>query len=263
MRQCRRCGIGFTWPSPHGTPAAPTDLRIDGILGRFADALLRAELRPVFETTPKGGRVLDVGAGSGARARLIARAGRVVTAVEPDAAEAELARRRLRGIADVRECRIEELPDSESGYDGAVLSHVVEHLADPDATLAAIRTRLRPGGRIVVFVPNAAGAEARVFKGRWHGWEPSRHRWHFTEATLARALMDAGYADVNVRARGGWRYPATLALSIAPRLDPQTPGAPHHLVGRAFVTALVPVAALERVMRLGPQLVAEGRVPNR
>lgn len=228
----------------------------------MADALTRAELGPVFEVVGPGGTVLDIGTGSGNRALVLARAGYRVTAVEPDAAEAALARRQLGGWVDVRECAIEALPASEAGYDGAVLSHVLEHLADPDATLRATRQRLRLGGALVVFAPNAESWEARLFRGRWHGWEPSRHRWHYTAATLTRVLVDAGYADIDVRARGGWRYPASLAFSTAPRLDPQTPGAPHHFVGRALALVLAPIAGLAVLSGHGPQLVAVARRPG-
>lgn len=261
VRRCRGCGIGFTWPVVDAAEAAPTLLPGGGILRRAADALTRGELGPVFDAVVPGGAVLDVGAGSGNRALILARAGYRVTAVEPDATEAAHARRQLAGRGTVRECGIEELPAGDIGYDGAVLSHVLEHLGDPDATLAATRERLRGGGVVVAFVPNVASAEARLFGGRWHGWEPSRHRWHYSSTTLAHALNDAGYTDVDVQARGGWRYPATLAFSAAPRLDPQTPGAPPHLAGRALTLALAPLAALEVLTGHGPQLVATARAP--
>lgn len=215
----------------------------------------------MLDAVRPGGGVLDIGAGSGNRALVLVRAGFRVTAVEPDAAEAALARRQLEGRADVHECAIEALPAGGTGYDGAVLSHVLEHLGDPDATLRATRERLRAGGALVVFVPNAASGEARMFRGRWHGWEPSRHRWHYSAATLTRVLAAAGYVDIDVRPRGGWRYPATLSFSVVPRLDPQTQGAPHHLAGRALTLALAPVAAIAVLMGRGPQLVAIARRP--
>ncbi len=232
------------------------------MLRSAADALTRAELRPVVTTVSPGGSVLDIGAGSGNRALLLARTGYRVMVVEPDPAEAAAARRQLAGWGDVRECGIEALPVSDTDYDAAVLSHVLEHLTDPDASLRAIRERLGVGGALVVFVPNAESGEARLFGGRWHGWEPSRHRWHYSAATLRRVLADAGYADIEVRARGGWRYPATLSFSVVPRCDPQKPGAPHHLVGRTLTLALAPLAALEVLTGYGPQLVAIARRPD-
>ncbi len=216
----------------------------------------------MFDAVARGGAVLDIGAGSGNRALLLARAGYRVTAVEPDAVEAGHARRQLAGHGSVRECTIEDLPPGDTGYDGAVLSHVLEHLENPDAMLRATRQRLRPGGAVVVFVPNAAGIEARMFRGRWHGWEPARHRWHYSLAPLARALADAGYADADVRVRGGWRYPSTLAFSAVPSMDPQIADSRRHLAGRALALSLVPLSALETALGRGPQLVAIARRPT-
>ncbi len=259
VRRCLDCGVGFTWPVVDAAEAAPTLLPEGGILRRAADALTQAELGPVFDAVAREGTVLDIGAGSGNRALILARAGYRVTAVEPDATEAAHARRQLKGRGTVRECMIEELQAGDTGYDGAVLSHVLEHLADPEATLRATRERLRVGGTLVVFVPNAESASARIFRGRWHGWEPARHRWHYTTTSLVKVLADAGYSQIDVRARGGWRYPATLSFSAVPWLDPQAPGAPHHLAGRVLTLALAPVAALEVRSGYGPQLIAVAR----
>ena len=223
--------------------------------------ITRWELRPVVDAVAAEEAVLDIGAGSGNRALILARAGYRVTAVEPDAAEAAEARRQLAGRAVVRECAIEALAGDDAGYGGAVLSHVLEHLGDPDATLRETKQRLRAGGALIIFVPNAASAEARLFGGRWHGWEPARHRWHYTAATLTKVLADAGYIDIDVRARGGWRYPATLAFSLAPGLDPQLTGGLKGLLGRVLTAALAPGALLEVLTGHGPQLVAIARRP--
>ena len=260
IQRCLRCGVGFAAEPISQTAAAPTALPATGLLRRAADAILTAEFRAVIDVTPPGGSILDVGAGSGNRALLLARAGHIVSAVEPDAREAEEARRQLGMQATVHQCPIEDLPATEGpGYDTAVMSHVLEHLVDADAALRATRTRLRIGGTLVVMVPNAGGIEARAFRGRWHGWEPTRHRWHYTAPTLRHVLAGSGYEQIEVRVAGGWRYPATLAFSIAPGLDPQIARPGVGRVGRAITMALAPLAVLEVMAGAGPQLVATAR----
>ena len=260
IHRCLRCGVGFAAGPVIPIDAAPTGLPATGPLRRVADAMLTAELRTVLDVTPPGGSIIDIGAGSGNRALLLARAGHVVTAVEPDADEAEAARRQLGAAAIVHQCAIEDLPPTGGpGYDTAVMSHVLEHLVDADAALRVTRTRLRIGGTLVVMVPNAGGAEARTFRGRWHGWEPARHRWHYTAPTLTQVLSECGYEQIDVRVSGGWRYPTTLAYSIAPGRDRQLHRTGAGLIGRAIAISLAPLAMLEVVAGVGPQLVATAR----
>jgi SAM-dependent methyltransferase len=180
-----------------------------------------------------------------------------VTALEPDPAAATAARAQL-GTASVYEAALSELPPDLAGFDAILASHVLEHLDDPDAALRDLRMRLRPRGVLVVMVPNAGSAEARVFRGRWHGWEPSRHHWHFTAAVLGDALRGAGFAPISVRPEGGWRYPATLLFSLAPRLDPQVSTTPR-FVAAALAAFVAPLAAVAAATGRGPQLVAIAR----
>jgi len=254
------CGIGFA-DADDGAPAATTELPAGGFARRVADAILWGELRPVRSAIAPGARILDIGGGGGNRGLVLAEHGYRVEVVEPDPDEAAHARSQLAGRATVHESTVEDLPGDVGGYDAALFSHVVEHLPDPEAALAATRLRLRPGGHIIVMVPNAGGLEARLFRGRWHGWEPSRHRWHFRRAVLADVMRAAGFEDVGVRATGGWRYPSTLTFSIAPGIDPQI--SPQWAsAGRATSVLLVPLARLIAATGQGAQLVAVGRAPG-
>lgn len=262
IRRCTGCGIGFTSPPPGDAPAAPTRLPEGGPLRTYADHIIRRELTPLTSAVAPDATVLDIGAGGGDRALVLARAGYRVTAVEPDPGEAARARDQLDGSAELLTTTVQDLPADANRYDIALLSHVLEHLPDPDEALALIRERLRPGGAIIIMVPNAGGLQVRIFGGRWHQWEPSRHRWHLTRDVLAEMLARAGYRHIAIHASGGWRYPASLAYSIAPRLDPQAPGSPPAVAGRLLALALVPLALAEVATGRGSQLVATARAPG-
>jgi len=261
VRRCRSaaCGVGFTYPPPDGVGAAPTALPLEGAARGVALRLLAGELRPLRSAVPPPAELLDVGAGGGLRTLAARRLGYRATALEPDAIEAGRARALL-GAEGVIEAPLEAAPTP--GLADAVLAwHVLEHVEELDAAVGAMRERLRPGGAVVVAVPNPEGAEARALGDRWHGWEPARHRWHLGAGALGAVLRDGGLAEVRVAARGGWRYPASLAFSLAPGLDPQVHPR-RAAAGRLAVAVAVPPALAARALGLGPQLVAVAREPG-
>lgn len=55
-------------------------------------------------------------------------------------------------------------------FDLVVSFQVIEHLYNPDAMLANIRTHLKPGGIFLVTTPNLSGLGARWMKEGWHGF---------------------------------------------------------------------------------------------
>ncbi|MSO44223.1 MAG: class I SAM-dependent methyltransferase [Thermoleophilia bacterium] len=258
------CGVGFTWPSPSASSAAPTlgasgegeDRLVEWVINTSV-AALASRLRP-------GALVVDVGAGSGLRARALAGRGFEVIAIEPDVVEVTRARAVLSGTdVPVAVAPVEAIGDvlGSRMADAVVMWHVIEHVGNPDLALDRVHDALRPGGLVSIAVPNRRSAEAAVFGERWHGWEPSRHVWHFDERSLRIVLGAAGFSVAEIGTKGGWGYPSGLAYSLAPGLDPQvTPSRGRW--GRALTAAMIPVALGARAVGRGSQLVTIGRRPG-
>jgi SAM-dependent methyltransferase len=98
-------------------------------------------------------RILEVGCGTGSNLELLQRYGRV-DAIEPDDPARALATARS-GVA----VKGGLLPDGvhleDGAYDLIVLLDVLEHIPDDRGTLAALRSKLAPGGKLMVTVPAA------------------------------------------------------------------------------------------------------------
>ena len=98
--------------------------------------------------------------------------------------------------------------------------HVLEHLPDPRAYLAAARTLLAPEGRLIVQVPNAACWQFRLLRGAWTGVDVPRHLFDFRARDLEKLLASCGFQVLRRKYFSLRDNPAGLASSLAPRLDP-------------------------------------------
>ncbi len=187
-----------------------------------------------------GSSLLDVGCGTGEVLAAAASRGWDVTGVEPERAGAEIARRR--GL-DVRIALLEEADLPVRAFDVVGAFHVLEHLPDSPAFLGTLARHVRPGGFVVVEVPNWASVQRRRVHADWWGLRPGEHLVHFTPATLASTFRRAGIEPVAVRSPS-WLGP------------PQT-----------FEQALHDLGRYGRIRRLIPALssgrVGEGHRPTR
>jgi SAM-dependent methyltransferase len=86
----------------------------------------------------------------------------------------------------------------ESSFDLALMNHVIEHVHDPLATMKEVHRILRPGGRLVVTVPNAESWGHLYFGRHWHGLEPPRHLWIFNSRNLNVIAGRAGFRHAKV-----------------------------------------------------------------
>ncbi|NLE22108.1 MAG: class I SAM-dependent methyltransferase, partial [Actinobacteria bacterium] len=169
---------------------------------------------------PRGLRVLDLGCGGGHNGEMLKKAGaREVVGIERDPAAAAEARRRLDRVI---ECDLAELDPGELGeqpFDAILASDVLEHLYDPEAALARAVTTLRPGGAVVLSLPNVSNVYVfamllgKTWPRRASGIFDRTHvRW-FAKRDMARLLQDAGLEVLRVEPYFT-RYAAIRAASL-------------------------------------------------
>lgn len=87
------------------------------------------------------------------------------------------------------------VPDRSIGL--AVMVHVLDHLLDPVAMLAAIRTKLRPGGMLMIVTHNEKSSLRGILGARWPAF-CLQHPQLFNSDTMQRMLARAGYAGAAV-----------------------------------------------------------------
>ncbi len=113
-----------------------------------------AELLHAGTRYPDGSSVLEAGCGVGAQTLTLARnsPGARFTSIDLSAASLDAARARVRAAAvenvTFRQADVFDLPFPPESFDHVFVCFVLEHLARPGDALAALRSRLRPGGTL-------------------------------------------------------------------------------------------------------------------
>lgn len=138
-----------------------------------------------------GSRILDVGCGSGFFLRALGGDSWDRFGVEIGGAAATAANRAL-GEGRVFTGTLLEAGLAGANFDVVTFWSSLEHMNEPRANLREARRILKPGGTLIVQVPNAASYQAHMFGGDWFALDAPRHRYHFTIETLGKLLLETG-----------------------------------------------------------------------
>ena len=214
--------------------------------------LIAREIKP-----PKDANILEIGCGTGHNFPVLTRFGRV-DALEIDDSARAIASERLG--REIGTARLPELPGvAEAHYDLIALLDVLEHIEGDLAALTSIRTKLRPGGRILVTVP--------ANEWMWSAHDTVHHHYRrYNRTTLGKVVADAGLRIQMMSHFNSLLFPLAAAVRIAGKAtgreeaDDAQPSAPlnalfkgvfgleRHLVGRVplpFGISLVAVLAAD------------------
>jgi SAM-dependent methyltransferase len=150
------------------------------------------------------GRVLDVGCGTGGNLVTLQQQGWDVHGIEMSGTAVALARER---VGDrIHHGTLETAPYADESFDVIFMSHSLEHMFSPVATLERLRGLLRPAGMLVIAVPNVGSLEAKLFGKWWVPWDPPRHLYHFEKETLRKVLERAKFKVSQMRTAVGTMF---------------------------------------------------------
>ena len=233
VARCIACGTGVTLGDPPAPDAYESGTyaehrpRAHRSIRLVQRALAREPVRMLRRAgVGPGSRVLDAGAGSGRLVTAMRASGYDAIGIEPSA------RSRQRAVArgaPVMDSTIETFQDT--GFDAVLLWHVLEHVETPSVALECVRTWLRPGGVVLIGVPNIASWQARIAGSSWLHLDVPRHRTHFTPAGLSFLLHDVGFSPNEVSHLVWEHNPGAMWMAWLSAVG-GTPGFPFHLLKR-------------------------------
>lgn len=206
LHECRDCRCRFLSPHPtkqqleaayddsyYGHRESKFSGRIERVLDRFRSH--RAGMVRRYVRAPAN--VLDIGCGNGRFLQELIDRGYTGHGIELPSRSGERAAR-IPGL----QLKTSPLREDDFGvefFDAVTLWHVLEHLPQPRETLQIIAKILKPGGYLMISLPNIDSLQSRLFRGRWLHLDPPRHLFFLGERDLARSLQSLGFEVVATR----------------------------------------------------------------
>lgn len=268
LARCQDCGTAVTLePAPPASHEAgayrPGRPRLYGAARPLLELFDRRRLAFLRGHAPAPGRLLDAGAGRGRFVMSARRAGYDAFGLEPTSRGADAAAEL--GVP-VLHTSIETAEIETGSLDAITLWHVLEHLDDPGPALDRLRSWLRPGGALLLGVPNLGSLQARVCPAGWYQLDVPRHRVHYTVAGLHRLLRAHGLNPARTHHVLLEHNPYGMWQSLVNRFTRQ-PSYLYNLLKRnapaaspdlAISLAALPLAPLAALAELGAGLAHRG-----
>jgi SAM-dependent methyltransferase len=137
------------------------------------------------------GRILDVGCGPGKLLKTFREQGWDTYGVDFSPVAVDYARRQHN--LNVALGELSSAGYKDNFFDVVMFNHCLEHIFHPVETLREVHRILKPGGLLMICIPNAGGVEARLFGKWWIQWDVPRHLYHFTKTTMGHLLQQTGF----------------------------------------------------------------------
>jgi len=225
-RICENCGLVFL-----ATPPSQNDLREyyaeysainqpehSAVGPDFEELLLsiaRQRLDFIKDHIKDGAKILDIGCGIGATLKVIrddsGAKGLTLTGINPEERFSLFGEKKY-GL-NIFRGMFEDFDLAGGPFDFVILDNVLEHFADPCATLRHVHSALADGGRLFVATNNVHTPHGFL----WQNFFPD-HIVTFSEDTLKAALESAGYVITRKDIAGhmtyeGYHYPYQMVIA--------------------------------------------------
>lgn len=218
VRECASCGFGLLVNSKGRGDYWTGEVEEDCASAFWAGdkKMYYARALKLLKGLAPGRRLLDFGGGIGTFAAVAEIDGWDAVVYEPSRTAASVARKHLgdaRVFGDLDEI-------SDASFDVIALWCVIAHTTDPVALIAAVKSKLKPGGVVWITTPNYSFqkpyAVIRRLSGKPIDFARDDHVTHFTPRAVVAGLKMAGFGEIAFQYCGVTGHCAALASRARP-----------------------------------------------
>ncbi|MFY8097180.1 MAG: class I SAM-dependent methyltransferase [Flavobacterium sp.] len=145
---------------------------------------IKSKVALITKENSKRGNLLDIGAGTGDFLIEATNQGWTTIGYEPNASAKSLAENK--GVVFTDDIFV--LPNAS--FDVITMWHVLEHVPNLEEYIANLKRLIKPGGTIVIAVPNYKSFDANYYGRFWAAYDVPRHLWHFSKTSIKRLFSD-------------------------------------------------------------------------
>lgn len=202
--KCSNCELHFTQDIPNINNIAPyyqsnnyvshSDTK-EGLINKLYHQVRTYTLKQKYKlikssTKLANGKLLDIGAGTGAFANTMQKNGWEVIGLEPDATARDQA---------IKNHQLQlELPDNINHFEAAsfnviTLWHVLEHVHDLKGYWNHFKKLITKQGQLIIAVPNYTSQDAQHYRQFWAAYDVPRHLYHFSPQSIELLASQFGF----------------------------------------------------------------------
>ena len=200
--RCEGCQLLFTNPRPRANEAGPYYQSddyishsntqkgfINALYHRVRTITLRQKTNWIQAYQGGNKELLDIGCGNGHFLHACQQAGWNISGMELDPATAQ---RASELIQQPIYPNLSEIPVDKQ-FQLISLWHVLEHVYELEAYFTFFKSRIQPGGKLMLALPNSKSFDAGYFGEFWAAYDVPRHIYHFDPATITSLAARYGF----------------------------------------------------------------------